>query len=190
MKILANISTLTIILWLIIGGCSNRIVEVHIPQVPVNLITNGSFEIDHQASLIGWSPDTTMGDFVNYSTDTPLGGGSFSIKLRNEWSFAGVVSQTFVPPSGTHQYRLSVASRVVRLGWNAGGNMWLYINRGDSLTMINKFHFADTVWTFNSIIDTYTINTGDTMSIILRGNIDQWSYGYILFDMIKFEKLD
>lgn len=171
-------------------GCPKSEDQITNPPSDTNLLTNSSFEVSGGASLQGWMVNTTDTAFVNFSTDTPSGGGSFSVRLRNEWSFPGSVWQTVALPSGTHRYRLTALAKVVRAAMNAGGDMRIQIKQAGTWSTTKNFHFSDTTWTSASLLDTLTTVAGDTIAVRLRGNIDQFSFGYVLFDLLKLESLD
>lgn len=175
---------------LAIGGCSKSENQIVNPPSDSNLLTNGSFEIGGAGSLQGWSANTSDTAFVNFSTDVPPGGGSFSVRLRNEWSFPGTLWQTIVSTAGTHRYRLSAFGKAIRSNINAGGDMRIQFKQSGGWISTKSFHFSDTTWTSASLLDTLTTASGDTIAVNLRGNIDQFSFGYVLFDLVKLEKLD
>jgi hypothetical protein len=161
------------------------------PSTEVDLITNGSFESHGVPSLDGWRASTTDTAFINLVADTPPGGGSFSVRLKNDWGTPGNLRQTIVPSNGTHRYRLSSHGKTIRYGQYAGGTFWIHIKRGNSWTTSNKIlHFSDTTWTSTWIVDTLTTTPSDTLEVSISGDGGQWPFGYVLVDMVKFERLD
>lgn len=172
-------------------GCSKSDEVLVGPPSDHRFITNGSFESNGLPSLEGWIDNTSDTALVNFSTDTPIGGGRFSIRLRNQWSFPGTIVCNIIPPIGTHRYQVSVWGKVLRanaLGL-AGGELSTY--QKNSAELFRKgLHFADSTWTSGSLLDTLDARVSDTLMIMLRGNLDQFSSGDVLFDLCEIEWLD
>jgi hypothetical protein len=182
---------LTIVLFEVCA-CSKSEDQLTNPLSHSGLLTNGSFELNGQPSLTGWTLSASDTAFVALSAEAPPGGGSFSLRLKNEWSFPGFVSQFVALSPGTHRYELTASARAKRSvsPWDAGGDMMILIKQGSSWTASKSYHFSDTTWVSAGLTDTLTAVQGDTVEIRLRGNIDQFSFGYVYFDLITFEKLD
>ncbi|MDZ7260698.1 MAG: hypothetical protein ONB05_01070 [candidate division KSB1 bacterium] len=162
------------------------------PPTDANLIVNSSFERNGAPTLQGWNSNSVDTSYVNFSNDTPSGGGSYSVKLRNGWTIQSTIWYCLMPPIGTHRYQLSVWAKAMRSNAlvEAGGDVILMTKKGGVLSFRKSIHFADTVWTTGSLIDTLTTSSTDSVVVTLRGNIDQSSAGYVLFDLCRFEKLD
>ena len=162
------------------------------PPADANLMANGSFEINGVATLQGWSSNDGDTSYVNFSNDTPSGGGSYSVRLKNGWTVRSTIWYSLKPPIGTHRYQLSVWAKAMRSNAlvEAGGDVSLMTRTGGASSLHKYIHFADTMWTTGSVIDTLTTSSTDSVVITLRGNIDQSSAGYVLFDLCRFEKLD
>ena len=171
-------------------GCSKSENQIINPPSDNNLFVNGSFEIGGASSLQGWQMNTSDTAFINFSTDAPIGGGSFSLRLRNEWTFPGAVWQTIVTSSGTHRYRLSASGKVLRSGVSADGWMSIAIKQAGTWSTTKSFSFYDTSWTEITILDTLTTASGDTLRVSLSGGGTQFSFGHTLFDLVQFQKLD
>jgi len=175
---------------LALEGCNKSEETVVNPPSDSNLIVNGSFEAHGVPSLEGWTRAADDTSFINFSTDVPAGGGSFSVRLKNEWTFPGTISYNVVTRAGTHRYRLSAWAKAIRLGLFAGGEMAILVKTPEGLAFRKQLHFSDSNWISGSLLDTMTTVSPDTVVIMLRGNIDQWSYGYVLFDLCRFERLE
>ena len=162
------------------------------PDTDANLIMNGSFELNGVPTLKGWSPTSVDSSYVSFSNDTPTGGGSYSVKLKNGWTVKSTIWYSLLPPVGTHQYRFSVWAKAIRSNAlaDAGGEVILTARSSGAMSLNQSIHFTDTTWTADTL--TYTLTTGSTDSLVItfRGNIDQSSEGYVLFDLCRFEKLD
>lgn len=171
-------------------GCSNDDVTTVTPQTTGdNLLSNSSFELGDRPSLDGWQPQTTDTSFVSIVADAPPNGGRFSARLRNEWTFAGSITARAALASGTHRLRLSVWAKSARARFSHG-NVWLGIQKRESLLYRKNLLVADSVWTFVSLLDTVTTNVGDSVVVRLSGDIRQFAGGYSLFDVCRLEKLD
>ena len=162
------------------------------PPPDKNLITNSSFEISGEPSLQSWLKSTNDTSYINFSIDVPPNGGNYSVRLRNEWSFPGSIRYLIVPETGTNQYLLSVWGKVLphTPAHLAGGDVSLFHISAGNWTLRKYLYFSDTTWTRGTLLDTLSTTSSDTLVIILRGDISQFSYGNILFDLCKFEKLD
>lgn len=173
-------------------GCSEFNEELINPPIDKNLISNSSFEINGAPSLQGWVKSSNDTSYINFSIDVPPDGGNYSVRLRNEWSFPGSIRYFIVPETGTNQYLLSVWGKVLphTPAHLAGGDVSLFHINAGNWTLRKYLYFSDTTWTRDTLLDTLSTTSSDTLAIILQGNIDQFSYGYILFDLCKFEKLD
>jgi hypothetical protein len=162
------------------------------PSADANLMENGSFESNGVPTLKGWGPNAVDTSYVNFSNDTPSGGGSYSVRLRNGWTVMSTIWCSLMPPIGTHRYQLSVWAKAIRSNAlaDAGGDVSLMTRTGGGSSFRKSIQFADTMWTTGSLIDTLTTSSTDSVVITLRGNIDESSAGYILFDLCRFERLD
>jgi len=171
-------------------SCTKSDESITNPSSDGNLIANSSFEQNGSPSLSGWQTNTSDSTFISYSSIVPQNGGKYSIKLFNEWSFPGTIITNIVPPIGKHRYRLSVWGKAIKAGLNAGGDINISLKNGSSFNFRKYHHFSDTSWVQGELLDTITTTSFDTIEVKLRGNIDQFSSGHILFDLCKFEKLD
>lgn len=192
MKIKNQLLIYFILVLILIAGCSennNNIVE---PPDDGNLIKNNSFEFNNNPSLNYWFNKSADTSYVGFSKDVPTDGGNYSVRLKNEWSFPGILVYFVMPPAGTHRYRLSISGKAIpnNPGSIAGGSVALFQMSSGNASPEGFIHFTDTTWTRDSIIDTLTTTGLDTLLIHLQGNIDQWSNGNVLFDLCTFEKLD
>ncbi|MFH1198109.1 MAG: hypothetical protein V1720_20575 [bacterium] len=181
---------ITFVFVIFTAGCSKTDDTSTDPLPENNLLTNGSFEINGAASTSGWTEYYLESSVEKFSTDTPIGGGSFSVKLKNiGWMAASVLHQKLVVPPGTNRYRLTTYSKAIE-SQLAGGEMSINIYKNGSWTTSKRMHFSDTTWTTGSLLDTISTETGDTISIRLNSDDSQFSRGYILFDLIKFVKVE
>jgi hypothetical protein len=184
-----TIITLAMAIFLLVG-CKESITTID--NGAYNLIKNSSFEKFFRPSLNGWWANTIDTAFIRFSRDVPEGGGHYSISLRNEWSFPGTITYTIAPPTGTHRYQLFAWGKAIRAGSiRVGGDMSIINKIYDDVYILRKwYHFSDTTWAYATLTDTLTTSSADSVLIELRGNIDQISAGYVLFDLCKFVILD
>lgn len=162
------------------------------PGPDANLIANGSFENAGNPSLLGWSAGAADTAYVNYSADVPPGGGICSVRLLNQWTFPGSVSCSVAAQAGTHRYRLSAWGKALKSAplARAGGALTLSLKSMGGIGFRKSCVFADTIWTYGELLDTLSTTANDTLVVSLRGNFDQLSFGYILFDLCRLVKLE
>ena len=161
------------------------------PSTEINLIANSSFEIHFSPSLFGWIVRTTDTADVHFVLDSPVGGGSYSVGLSNEWTFPGSIVYMISPPIGIHRYQLSAWAKAVRANsLPASGDMGLLFRRNGRDSVRKSYRFTDSTWTYASLLDTATTAANDTLIVWLRGDPGQQNSGYILFDLCKLLKLD
>jgi len=150
------------------------------PPPGTNLIANSSFELNEAPSLQGW--EVTDTSVVRFSTDTPSGGGTWSINIEST-SIPGAQVQTAIAmPQGSYIYRFSTWAK----RYNLGGGVFLIFNS----TIRKDIAIQDTTWTSYTINDTLTTVVGDTVIVALTGGGHQLATGRTYFDICKFERLD
>jgi len=174
----------------LLTGCKSDESIVN-PPPENNLIANSSFELNSSPSLAGWAANTTDTAYIRFALDAPSGGGSYSVLLKNEWSFPGRITYAVDPPLGTHRYQLSAWAKAIRTGFlPSSGEMSLLFRRAGLDSLRKSFFFSDSTWSYASFLDTLTTVASDTLVVMLRGNIHQFSSGYVLVDLSKLVKLD
>jgi len=190
-----NILAASIALWLTallpgLSGCSDNTIFGIWPPPDGNLVSNPSFESNISPTLEGWTPENPDTSLVNFTNDVPPGGGLWSVSLRNVWTFPGKIRYAFPPPTADGRYRLAVWGRAVKTGGMfAGGTMSLLTSSGGVDSVRRYIHFSDSTWTYGQLDETISAAGVDSVIIQLQGNIDQWSDGYIHFDLCSFELL-
>ena len=153
----------------------------------VNLVSNGSFEIGGQPSLAGWniySPDSSA---VTFSSDVPPWGGSYSVRLMNQWIRPGWIQTMIVALPDTHVYRLSAFGKLSPGYYPSYGQVWLSLHKPDTILHVSDLYFYDTSWISKSIVDTLMIAPGDSVEIAIRGDYHQMAAGYFFVDRVSFE---
>ncbi len=192
MKWIVFITTVTLLVCIIFNGCRKSSDTISGPPSSTNLIMNSSFENNGNPSLEEWKSYVDDTSAINFSNSLPPDGGNFSVRLLNDWTSMAEIFYKVVPQSGTHAYRLSVWGRTIKPDsfLSASGNLSITLKTGDTQTQRKSLWFQDTVWTMYSLLDTVTTVSTDTIIIDLRAGMGQFSWGYTLFDLCKFEKLD
>jgi hypothetical protein len=159
-------------------------------NTPTTALIMSSFEVGGLPSLKGWTSNSSDTSVVGFSTDTPPGGGRFSVRLQNEWTSGGNVRAGFPAPSGIHRYKLSVWTKASSQGFASRGTMSIIIKKSHTLFVHQHLSFTDTMWTMLSLADTVETGLSDSIIVSLAGDLGQFSGGWTLFDVCVFEKLD
>ncbi len=174
---------------LALDRCGNADNPAAAPGPDANLISNASFEKNGFPDLRGWMTGGADTAYVNFSPDVPPGGGICSVRLLNQWTFPGSISCSVAAPAGTYRYRLGAWGKVLKSAPfpRAGGALILSLKSMGAVAFRKSCPFADTLWTYRELLDTLATTATDTLVVTLRGNLDQLSSGYILFDLCRFE---
>lgn len=158
-----------------------------------NLILNGNFEIDGQATAINWffaggiEGDTS----TPFSQDTPPLGGNRSLPLHPGWAPQVGFSETYINATGgTDVYELRV--------WMKSNNGWpgsISIGIGaksqklypDPLTQVKSVSDTVTNWTEYILIDTLTTQANDTIVVRLSAGTSNLSLeaDKVFFDLVE-----
>ncbi len=155
---------------------------------PGNLISNHSFEVNDSPSYTGWhfsdNADTSASD------DVPVLGGSWSLRLRPEWSPAPYARAYITGESGRRVYGLSVWVKTTSLpepAWIACG----ILEPDRSLRDQVKITITGTDWTQYSLQDTLDMVSTDTLVVELSPGaastvpIDAEA----LFDLVRLQRV-
>jgi hypothetical protein len=142
-------------------------------------IVNGSFETGTGTfSLEGWQ---NYGGVSKSNTETPIGGGIWSLELGG-----GDVIGCCVRPIAEIQngdiYELKCWAKLLS-GW--GGFGWV-IGRNISQHFVPV---SNTDWTQISIVDTFYLNTNDTVELELQSGGGLTYCGTTLFDLVQVQKI-
>lgn len=151
-----------------------------------NLILNSSFEVNGQPSLKYWYiQDSSQ---INFSHDTPIGGGKWSICLHAEWYGPLPKSPSyFVPlPQGKHILKFSVYGKSKTIH----GAAFLILKKDAHQEITAQNLITDSTWTIYSTIDTLNINKGDSLFVLLYGGGTELVDGITYFDLVDLELID
>ncbi len=186
----STLVSLSTAILLALTGCSDNTIYGVWPPAGGNLISNESFEYKNAPTLDGWTVVIDDTAYVNFVNDVPPGGGMYSVALRNVWTFPGTIRYSLPPVPGRDRYRLAVWGKAVRTGGLfAGGWMSVHTTKNGVDTLHRYLHFSDSVWTYGQFDVTIPAGTADSIIVQLQGNPDQWSSGYILFDLCSLETI-
>jgi hypothetical protein len=149
------------------------------PPDTTNLITNSSFEINGEKSLVGWEIFCPIIEFISY---VPPRGGKWALSMSPGWVPSYYYIMTTVPASiGTNEYRLSYYVM-------AHGMIELYLKKQDSLIFCKRIYSEsqDTLWRYYSVLDTLTTKLGDSLTVkVVSGSGEVGPLCY--FDLCKLE---
>jgi hypothetical protein len=166
---------------LLFSRCSDSIIA---PENESNLIPNPSFELDGISSVAFWF--VNMPSLVNFTNDTPPGGGNSAITIDVLWGSGNDVISTILIPEGTHIYKFSFWSKYS----NNPGYAEILLATQDSLSQINRTIVDTESWENYSILDTITSVSGDSLQIKLSGGFSHIAPGKSYFDLCTLELLE
>ena len=147
------------------------------------ILVNTSFEKNGSPSADGWTiSQPPLGNFV---TDTPPGGGTYSIFLEAS-NPGGLAKIQVAALSSINIYHLSfwAKSKFVIGGAN------LSFVRNGSVVDQKKLSIPDTVWTMYILTDTFQVNQGDSIRIEFYAGISAIETGGSYFDLCKLETVE
>ncbi len=148
------------------------------------ILVNTSYEKNGNPFTDGWiiSP-APLGNFV---TDTPPGGGTYSVALDANNPFGGEAAITVKSLPNFDIYKLSFYAKFE----NISGTASLFFIENGAISQQNIISVTDTSWTLYSITDTFQISTGDSIKILFRGGTTPIIAGKTFFDLCKLEAVE
>jgi len=169
---------------LMVLSCNNSNNTIVSPSVPVELISNSSFESNDVFTLQGWS--AWRRDVIDSALDAPQSGGKYSVSIEDMGiPIFGYITTTVAAPSGVHIYKFSVWTKS-NFAFSAGSSAELLLKSVDTTFTVNVFQVIDTVWTFNSKTDTLNATSNDSLVIRLRGGTSNF-IRRTMFNLVKLE---
>jgi hypothetical protein len=150
-----------------------------------NLIQNSSFETNNQPTLQFWITDTLLAEVLQ---DAPPGGGQWSLQLSPGWIPQEGFAQTYVSgQSGIGVYQLTFWSKSIS-GWKGS----VMIGQWSQMSWVqsNIIYCDSTTWTQYSLIDTLSLQIGDTIGVHLSAGRTEVAYGRVLFDLIHLRRIE
>jgi hypothetical protein len=189
MSWLKVIAGAVVLLILAIGGCSDSSTNPRLDGE--NLLTNGSFEIEGQPSLAGWSNfDSTI---AGIASEAAPGGGDYSLEIGTSWLPPTGIVWTYVPDAHDGDIlSLSAMARVLGgenlpavLAISVGGQPgWIGWNNGKSTS------FSNSEWTQVSLLDTLSLTPSDSVWVVLVGPGCEVCWGgTAYFDLVRVERM-
>ena len=133
---------------------------------PTNLITNSSFESAGNPSMDGWV--VIQGPLAPFLlADAPDGGGCYSLAFAPGQPPSGGVVWTSIPGIQSGDVlRLSASVRVRKYGWaSIGLTTELPPNQKHGAWVAS----GDTAWATVVVVDTVSLEVGDTVYVVLAG---------------------
>lgn len=166
------------------NGCSGSLVE---PVIVSNILIDESFEKDHTPSLEGWQfGNPQLAQLVN---EAPPDGGSWSLELTADW--APTTGYVYRPVAEVKSGDIVRLTAFVRGSGRFGGRGIIILttdpNRYTSNT--KSASSADTVWKQISVTDTLTLQTGDTLWVVLSSPVTEIVPFQQEFDLVRLEKI-
>ena len=167
---------------LLLFGCKNSPTEPTLFIGQGNAIINPSFEIFGKPSLDGWKVEDTA--IINFTNDTPPGGGFWSITLSVTWfgpptRYPTEPYQKFRLINGTHIYTFSFWAKRNRVG---GSGYVGALKTDQAFTIVSYKRVTDTTWTLYSIVDTISSSQYDSVIAGLSGGATELAGGKTYFD--------
>jgi len=136
------------------------------PGAEKNLLTNGSFEINGQPTLTGWTPaDSDLAKIV--AAPAPQG-GFYSLQLTADWAPTHGFVRTSIPDAKDGDIvRLSAFVRAVDS--EGGGSISVNVGDPERITAEHNkgVYTLNTDWTYLTVIDTLHMQPGDSAWIRL-----------------------
>jgi hypothetical protein len=148
-----------------------------------DLISNSSFEVSGIASIEGWTYWSNVDSMVEFSNDTPPGGGNWSIRLAIGDRVGKQLARVIETPIGHYRYRLSVWGKGIL--WDVGGftpelgSVRVYLNE----TVRMSVTLQDTTWSEVNITDSFATAIGDSVTVVIHGGAMSETY----FDLCRFQ---
>ena len=169
-----------------LASCSSKSTK---PVEEENLLSNGSFEVDGEPTLSGWTPaNSNLAEVV--SQPAP-GGGDYSLQLSADWFPTSGFVTSVVPE--LHDGDIVLLSADVRaVGSSGGGSIGVYaghparIVSSHSKTEITY----DTSWSLLSLTDTLTLGTSDSVWVKLSSLNTEIEQRIGQFDRVSLVRLD
>ena len=183
MKNKINHATRLIVICLFFSLSSNSILAYGDGD-STNFILNSSFEINNQPTLQSWVTDTSLAKALQ---DAPPDGGQWSLQLVPGWIPQEGFAQTYVSgKSGVGVYQLTFWSKSV-YSWHGSVTFGQWTQKG---WLQSKMIYCDSaIWTQYSLIDTLSLQAGDTIGVHLSAGRAEVARGQVLFDLIDLEKI-
>ena len=178
-----------ILLLVLLSGCADSTTAPESGN-DQNLLSNGSFEREGEASLEGWRVADPV--VVELADDPGPAGGDHNLCMHASWlPPSGFV---WAPVPGVRNGDVLTASTWMKVG----GEHWLPpsftlfvgqdpLNAGMGTSKVATTDSTD--WTLLEIVDTITLGAADSVYIVLRGPAcETCPHGMACFDLVQVTK--
>ena len=152
-----------------------------------NLIPNGSFERNGQATLDTWQVSNSS--LTSLTPEAAPGGGKWSLRLQSDGApSTGVVKFQVPGLKDGDSVRLSAYVRAT--DEKGGGLVGLEVTSLDGRSRHKSFaSTADTQWTQVGVTDTLALEPGDSVWVVLSSPLTELAARAGLFDLVTLERL-
>jgi len=152
-----------------------------------NLIPNGSFERNGQATLDTWQVSNSS--LTSLTPEAAPGGGKWSLRLQSDGApSTGVVKFQVPGLKDGDSVRLSAYVRAT--DEKGGGLVGLEVTSLDGRSRHKSFaSTADTQWTQVGVTDTLALEPGDSVWVVLSSPPTELAARAGLFDLVTLERL-
>jgi len=177
---------------LTVPGCTLVGSESDIIPISSNLIKNSSFEFVGKPSLQNWIVHPEGSPLVKISPGTTVGGGKYSIALRDSGGMAPWVSQSVAVVPGTHAFQISFWFKG---SYSNDGVMFVEHTRGDSILYVYGRYVRSEGWTYYSHHDTISCLYGDSVTFafspeVFHSDVNDENNTDVYFDLLKLEVIE
>jgi hypothetical protein len=151
-----------------------------------NLIPNGSFERNGQATLDSWQVSNSS--LTTLAPQAAPGGGQWSLRLQSDG--APSTGQVKFQVQGLKDGDNVRLSAYVRADEKGGGLVGLEVTSADGRLRHKSFASTeDTQWTQVRVTDTLSLEPGDNVWVVLSSPPTELSARAGLFDLVTLERL-
>jgi hypothetical protein len=197
-KMKAHLSIILLFSWVWFNGCSTDKTGIGADQMAANLVKNPSFENNpseffEHFKLESWEVLIEDSAFINLVKDAPANGGQYAVRLTADWVSPAYIFQHIPLDAGTHRLQMSVTGKTKDLAGVGGvpcGTVAIFVRNGQDQPHYKAEIFGHNEnWTTLTLLDTVTINSGDSLFVGLRGCIGQFNGGYVLYDNVTLREI-
>lgn len=151
-----------------------------------NTLLSTSFEKNGKFTSDGW----ILPALSDSSNDVPNGGGNFSLQLEATQP-PEVFAQIKVPvKTQFNKFKLTFWSKSTAVTNNIYGKAILSLVRNGSVVQSSNVTVEDRIWKDYSIVDTFTVASGDSFMVQLSAGFSQLFAGKTYFDLCTLYGID
>lgn len=182
-----GVPVISVVLLLPQCACAENPAAAVNPPPAGNLIPNGSFEKDGQATLDTWQVSNAA--LASLAPEAAPGGGNWSLRLEADG--APTTSQVRFPVPGLGDGDLVRLSAYVKAtGEKGGGIVGVEVVAGDGTVRQKSFASSqDTQWTQVGVMERLSLVSGDKVWVVLKSPPTELSARSGLFDLVTLERV-